>query len=141
MKTLAYGRVGNCLVLVHGEKPPTAEEWTAYVAFLRKNWVQRVSRLLVVTPGPAPTAKQRQEMNHGWTCEGRIAIVTPSAIARGIVTALSWFSKDVYKTFAPQNLDDAVAFLELPFNAGGEVKKLIFSLQVQVRESNVTAKA
>jgi hypothetical protein len=141
MKTLAYGRVGNCLVLAHGEKAPAPDEWTAYVAFLTKHWVQDVSRLLVVTPGPAPSAAQRKEMNAGGAFKGRCSIVTPSAIARGIVTALSWFSKDVYATFAPQELDKAIDFLQLPSASHAEVKKLVFSLQVQLRDVTVTAKA
>lgn len=42
----------------------------------------------------------------------RVAVVTASRTARGIVTAISWFNREI-KAFAPAKHEDAFVYLEL----------------------------
>jgi hypothetical protein len=128
---MATGRVAHCLVVVHGKETPTDEEWNAFLAIGLKYVAANPMRLLVVTDGGAPSAKQRKRVAEVLVSRpetDRIAIVTASMIARGVVTALSWFNP-VQKTFAPNHLDDALEYLQFPHARAGEMKQLLAQLQ------------
>jgi hypothetical protein len=101
--------------LVHSKDNPTDEEWAAYLVDAR-TWRDKIDGFLVVTEGGGPNSLQRGEMNDALEAEkrgGKTAVVTLSRIARGIVTALSWFNPGI-KAFSTINVPAALDYLNVP---------------------------
>jgi hypothetical protein len=70
-------------------------------------------RGLSFSDGGAPNSTQRRLMND--TLGGKSplsAVVTNSAMARGVVTAMGWFNPNI-KAFSPTELDEALRFLNV----------------------------
>jgi hypothetical protein len=131
MASLTFGRVGNCLILVHPEKPPTDAEWDSYLAFLEENRGDRV-RLLVSTQGGGPSAQQRTRLR---TVIDRYpgkklttAILTESMVARGMVTAISWFMPGL-QAFSPNQMPSALDYLGIPRALETEITRTILQLR------------
>ena len=105
--------LGDLVVLVHDRENPTAAEWSAFLAELRRIDVSR-ARVLVRTDGAAPDSLQRQQLND--LLKGQklpIAVLSDSALVRGVGTALRWFNPAV-RVFAASALDGALEHLHLP---------------------------
>lgn len=99
------------LVAVYGERSPSDAEWSRYMATMRKITVD--DSLLIFSWGGGPTMKQRRELEEAVTHhQGRVAVVTESRIARGIVKAISWTGKQI-KAFDFSRRDAAFEYLEL----------------------------
>jgi len=134
MKTLAYGKTGGCILLVCGKQPLLAEEWYDYMRFLEGQLIPGTRPIgLVYTDGAGPTAAQRQQMNEliaRVVGELKAAVLVSSHLARAIVTALNW-TNPVHRTFAPKELDAAIAWLGV---AEGEVPKVKYALEALKRE-------
>ncbi len=137
MKTIKWGEVQGCIVLVHGVAAPTDDEWTAYLDFLQVYLRPNPThpRFLVVTAGgtPSPTQRKRMEALSGrMLYASRVAIVTGSTFARGVVTAFSLVSPG-YKAFDPKAIDKAFEFLEQPPSRAETIKRLVESWQSELR--------
>lgn len=134
-KTLAYGVTAECLVLTGAIQPYADEEWDRCIAFVGEYArASRRPRLLVVTDGGGPTVQQRRSLDglldvHRRTA--RVAVLTPSTMARSIVTALSWFMP-IYRSFAPDDLAGALSFLELPAQSLPDIRRLMGELRSNV---------
>jgi hypothetical protein len=114
-------RVG---VWLHGSFDPTAEEWSAScrtIADFAKDNDRDLSgfRVLIVTDGGTPDARQRQELFRD-TLRGepvKTAVITEAtatdAYKRGIATALGWMNPN-FRVFDPSDLFVALDFLDLP---------------------------
>src|ERR1700759_3207208 len=95
MKNVVFKTVGNVLVAVHGENNITDEEALACQAALRTMDLDRL-RILVCTDGGGASAMQRKGLIDAFS--GRdvpTAIVTDVRMLRGVITALSWFNKNI----------------------------------------------
>jgi hypothetical protein len=138
MTTLAFARFGSCFTYVCGRRDPTDPEWDTYIRFLRENLVPGVApRSLVVTDGGGPNSAQRTRLTeliseHGG--EIKIAVVTASAVVRGIFTAMSWFATFNYRAFTPSQMDDALAFLDVPRMMALEMKTSIVVMRKKITE-------
>lgn len=133
-KTLAFGRVGNTFVYVSSKKgSPAPEDWEEYLDFLTKNTKPGVLvNTLVVEQGDGPTAAQRKRLvDLTKPFVGRIAVVTRSAVGRGVVTALSWF-RDTYRGFSPAEMDAALEHLQVTPTVLPDVKRLLATLEREV---------
>lgn len=136
MKTMAFGKVDKYVIVVHSRKPPGDDEWEEYIQFnLRTFTPGDTLKYLVVTDGGAPTPTQRMILNEklseyvrGNTGLFRSAIVTSSTFVRGVVTAISWFNSGIY-AFSPQNLAEAMNYLEIPVEFHGEIRELVKMLR------------
>jgi hypothetical protein len=134
-KTLAYGMTAECMILAGAVQPYADDEWERCIASVEEYArVTRRPRLLVVTDGSGPTIKQRRSLDvlldvHRNTA--RVAVLTPSTVARGIVTALSWFWP-IYRSFPPDDLAGALSFLELPAQALPDIRRLLGELRSNV---------
>lgn len=136
---MAFGNVEKFLVAAHTKLAPGEEEWEGWMEFcLRAVRPGEVMKVLIVTEGGAPSAAQRQVMNEKlspYVIENpnalRNAIVTSSAFVRGVVTALSWFHPG-HCAFSPANMDDAMAYLEVPVELRAELRLLVRTLQAQL---------
>jgi hypothetical protein len=118
MANLAMGRSLNCAILVHNERPATDdEEWDRWIAFVADAGpaAAHLTRVLVFSAGGSPTPKQRAKINV-LTPPGEqgvlTAIVIPSLLARGVVSALTLFNPGV-RAFAPERLQEALGYLRI----------------------------
>lgn len=106
-------QVGNAVVLAHGEKAPTDEEWQAILGMFTGVPRPTDLRVLVHTLGAAPGATQRARLNaalQGTT--PRIAVLSDSPVARAAGTAISWFQPR-FRVFRPTDLSLALDHLEV----------------------------
>jgi hypothetical protein len=93
--------------------------------------------VLVFADSGAPSAAQREQLlQAGADAPSRSALVSSSPIARGVIKVFSWFNVKV-KSFAPKEINKALAFLEIPAGelaaVWSEVRSLESSLAVRVR--------
>src|SRR5262245_61160671 len=103
--------VGGTLVVVHGVLHPSDADWDVYLDALRN--LDHITAQLIVTDGGSPNSAQRRASLD--VAAGRqvppSAVVTPSLLARGVVSALAWFMKDRIRAFAPDEFEEACAFI------------------------------
>lgn len=114
---MAYGRNNGAttIIVVHNENPPTDEEWRSYLKFLERAIVAlEVSGILVYTAGGAPTAPQRVDyakLIDRHRCAFSCAVVSDSALVRGVVTAFAWWTSQKHiRSFMPTELRHAMGF-------------------------------
>jgi hypothetical protein len=83
--------LGRMVLVVQDAKTPTDEEWARFMALCEQRTTHEL-RVLVETPyGAAPDAKQRKLFADALLKEDlRIAVMTDSLVARGIITAFAW---------------------------------------------------
>ncbi len=107
---------GDIIVMAHNNKPLGDQEWMEqYISHVAKLYVGRVDPKvsnLVFATGSGPTTKQRN-LGNAAIADGKpyklnVAVVTDSRIARGAVTALSWFNP-LIKAYPPDQVLAAAA--------------------------------
>jgi hypothetical protein len=114
-RTMKFAFVGGSVwVGVHGVEAPTSEEWRLHCLEIER--VRNETRgVLVFTLGGGPDSHHRKAMRdsfHGLTAPPT-AVLTGSALVRGIVTALNWYyGDDLVAAFAPSELERALVYLE-----------------------------
>lgn len=103
---------GEIMVVIHTSDPPNDAEWREYIDGVLSTDLHSL-RSVVITDGGAPNSAQRKALNEALNgAEVPGIVVTPSALVRGVVTALSWFNKKI-KAYAPEDFDRACTYLEL----------------------------
>lgn len=99
-------------VAVYGDDSPSNEDWPGYLDVMRS--LDHGYRMIIFSSGGGPTTMQRRDLEK--VTEGqdtaRVAVVTLSRLARGIVTAIRWFNREI-KAFEPSEREDAFTFLAL----------------------------
>jgi hypothetical protein len=125
-KSLAFERIGNCFLYMSSKRPPLDSDWAQYIDWLKSTLRPGMSITSVVYErAGGPNAAQRKLLTDVTAPVNlKVAVITPSTIARGAVTAMSWF-KPGYKAFTPEETDAAVAFLDLKGNDAVSVKQAI----------------
>lgn len=116
MPTMSFRVVGNVLVIANRSEPPPESEWDALMEKLRAldargEFAQM--RLLVFSEGGGPNTMQRKQFTDLLAGRTQLtAVVTDSMVARGIVTAMSWFNP-MTRAFASGHMSDALRFLQI----------------------------
>lgn len=122
MKNAASRLIHNVGIVVHNARNPNREEWDEYLAVSLAGNVAvghdlAKFRQLVFTDGGGPNAAQRKASAD--LAKGRengdkvkVAVVSRSVVARGIVTAFRWLGFPL-RSFAPDQLAEAFEFLAL----------------------------
>lgn len=136
MRTLAYKYWERRLViLVHSKDSPSDVEWQIYCDDVRK-WCLQIRGILVISEGGGPNGVQRGELETALgidTYKAKTAVVTLSRVARGIVTAISWFNPSI-KAFSTIQIPAAMDYLEIAKadhdSVLREIKRLRESLQL-----------
>jgi hypothetical protein len=135
MKTLAFGKAGRCILLVCGRHPIDDASWDKYLWFLKGELVPGTRPVaLVYTEGAGPTVSQRQLVNElivPVVGELKAAVLLSSNIARGIMTAMNW-TNPVHRSFAHDELDAAMAFIEIEREDIPKVQKMLVELRDEI---------
>jgi hypothetical protein len=137
---LLFSAVSNVLVLVHSERPPSDAEWQPCMDETKKRVKSgTLAGILVVTAGGGPTSVQRMMIGD---IDGfqklPTAIVADSTIARGIVTAISWFGKDI-RSFQPAALDGAFQYLRVEARTRQWLLREVASLRARLAGTTLNA--
>lgn len=134
-RTLGYGKVelpggSPCVIFVSATRPASDSDWGEYVAWFRKNAkLGDKVRTLVMDRAGGPNAAQRKQLNDVTAPFAmHVSVLSPSAVGRSIVTAMNWFKKDSYKAFMPDQLDSAIAHLEVTGQLAVEVRQIVTDL-------------
>lgn len=119
------------LVLVHTKDSPTDEEWKTYCDDARK-WREQIRGILVLSEGGGPNSVQRGELEVALDRpEAKTAVVTLSRVARGIVTAMSWFTPKI-KAFSTLQVPAALEYLEVPPRGHPSINATIKALRQEL---------
>jgi hypothetical protein len=120
MPSLLYDACDTTIVFVCGDASLDDGEWGEYLEFLKEEFGSgRRNRSLVWAPTAQPNSIQRGRLNvvlEELKVRGiavKSAVITNSALVRGVITALQWFNRDVFRTFAPADVQSALKFLGL----------------------------
>ena len=107
-KTMVWGEHRGVVLAVHSECDPSDREWGGFVGLCEAS---RGTAILIVSNGGGPNSAQRAEIDRlSYWRDRPTAIVTESAIARGIVTAILWTGKNI-RAFYPHQIDDAFDYI------------------------------
>jgi len=135
MKTLAFGKVGRCVILVCGKHPIDDASWDKYLWFLKGELIPGTRPVgLVYTEGAGPTVAQRQQANELITPvvgELKAAVLLSSNIARGIMTAMNW-TNPVHSSFSQDDLDAAIAFIGIEEEDIPKLKQKLADLREEI---------
>lgn len=130
-QTMLFEVLRGILVGVHSTEAPSDSDWDAWNAFAVAN-AKDYRAILVFTDGAGPNGVQRaktakvQELMPLPT-----AIVTASALARGIVTALAWMGKNI-RAFSPEQVHEAFGYLSVPAATQADLMRDVASLRVRI---------
>ena len=113
MRNMVCKVVGSLGISIHTPDNPSNEEWDEMVKCVKQCKDLSTFRGISFTDGGSPSPAQRKKTND--VLAGRVvptAVVTSSSLARGVVTAMSWFNP-MLKVFPPDKLDDALRYLQV----------------------------
>jgi hypothetical protein len=109
-------RFALCLHTIHAVPQ---DQWDAVMEELRRGGggaKTLLPRMLIVTDGGAPDAKQRGQLRELWDGQSvKCAAIVPghgNPVKRGIMTALGWINPHL-KFFTPDRVAEALAHVEL----------------------------
>jgi hypothetical protein len=123
---------GRLVVFAHGITAPTDEEWDGVLEVLERTGELNEVRTLVHTAGAAPTVLQRGKMNDLLRGrQPRIAVLTPSKLARAAGVALRWFNPRV-RVFDAHELDEATLHLEVTPDESATLKAMLASAKAEL---------
>jgi len=126
--------IDDIAIGVHTSEPPSDEDWEAWLAVSKKALDVRGSiRALVYSHGGGPNSAQRSQVNDLLKDQPqRISVMLDSRIARGAVTALSWFNPKI-KGFDLQQFDSAFEHLGLAHDEIDQVRESIEEMLAQLK--------
>jgi hypothetical protein len=133
-KTMVYKLVGQVLVTLHTEKSPDDQEWEPYFRF-STTLPPTCRRMLVISRGGGPNAKQRKYVNEAYTKDVKmtVAVVNDSTMVRGIVTALGWFNSHIKPfPYTDTGLEDAFKYLDIQGKEAGHLLAEIRKMKLEL---------
>jgi hypothetical protein len=137
-RTCVYRPSGRIMILVHGEANVTREEWSDLRRLAEENYRkpadERVNGYLIVTDGGGPTSAQRAEVSEYWQGKEapKFAVVSDSALVRGIVTALQWLKLSKMTAFRSANIDSAIAHVGIPESEHHAVLQTVLEMRSEL---------
>ena len=130
-----FGEACGCIIVCQGKETASSEEVDPYLeAMVRYVEATTKPRVLVITAGGAPTPEQRKKLDRVIDPireKIRIAVVTDSTFARGVVKAIRLLYP-CYQAFALKELEDALRFLDVRSGEVIEVKRCAEELQASL---------
>jgi hypothetical protein len=136
-KTLGYAKIDPDIYIYVSStnKSPSNEDFTIYLQFLQQHLkTGEKARAIAYERFEGISAVQRKLLRDVIVPDSPVAVLTTSALARGIVTALSWFNKQ-FKAFSPEDRLSAFRHMGLQPSAADEVWKTIQNLANELDSS------
>jgi hypothetical protein len=141
MKRMVFRLLPNVHLCVSGTDDPTDDEWTGYIDAVRAKMKTGAAlprmRTLVFTDGGGPNAAQRKLMNA--MLDGRstpVALVSSSVAVRSVTVALAWFNKQI-RSFTPDQVTEAFAFLGVPPDEHAAIWVVVHALRRELGVANL----
>ena len=132
---MVWGLSGPVHVAVHGPGAPTDDEWLPYLADVLQH-VAEIRGLIAYAPaGGSLTRAQRRAATEQWQRHGttpRMAIMTGSFVARGIVSSIGWVLGTNVRAFAIEDFQGAGEHLRLEPGELALVQATIATLQAKL---------
>jgi hypothetical protein len=130
--TFLYEFVGRVLVYVGCPVVPDATEWDDHIEALRAYCKAEPDlRGLIWGGGSKLTPTQRMQITETMPKGARIAVVTNSAVDRGMVVAIGWFVRGI-RAFAPGHETEAIAHLDLMPSEAAIVRSVWLRLRAEM---------
>lgn len=131
-KSFAARRVHNVILYVHTAAPATDDDWDGVLGYYENARDVKDLRTLVYTDGAAPNASQRARLNAVLGARRvRIAVLTPSALARAAGTAMGWFRPEV-RVFGATDFAKAMEHLSLTGEVAVEIGRALDELKAEL---------
>lgn len=128
-KTAGFRAVGGCVIYVGGTRPPSNEDWDAYLDFLAPRLSPTHVTPRVVwddSEGPSPLSRKKLvDLTRDFPV--KVALVSSR---RTVSVVLNW-QRDApaYHDFSPDQLDEAVAFVGVRGDAAISVVTALHGLR------------
>lgn len=137
-----WSDTGSFRIMVHGEAPPSDEEWSRFMAETVRDVGGRLRApdrkgAVIYSRGGMATARQRRELNRLEFTNGPppvLVLMSDSALARGVATALGWLlpSLKSYHVLSLHQLDEAAALLSAHAGERAEFKQVLSKLLQEI---------
>jgi hypothetical protein len=128
MKRMAFKVVDRVLVLAHGFDDPSDDEWFAYVSEIKRQGNELLPQV-VLTDGGRPNSVQRKMLTDVLAGRGmKVAVLSKSTLVRGVVTAISWFNRDI-RPFEVHELHEALGYLGVSSSQRALVESVLTTLR------------
>lgn len=128
---MAFKVIDRLFVVVYAANP-TQDEWWNYLEVVTRHGVARTAQI-IFTDGYGPSLTQRRELEKQLTGgRSRVAVITTSAVLRGVVTVYSWFNSNI-RVFPDNGISDALVYLEVPARRAVLVEGEVAKLRVELR--------
>jgi len=120
------------MLIVHADVPPSDSDWARMVLVRNANRERIRSNLVVAPPRATINASQRADVAQFMKVTGTsIAVVTDSALVRGIARAVGFLGVQV-RAFTPAELTSALNFLIVPPSRHTEFARRIEQMKAQL---------
>ncbi|MBL8683940.1 MAG: hypothetical protein JNK05_32510 [Myxococcales bacterium] len=127
MSNLVCAQSFGVVLCVQNAHVTTDEEWERLMAIIRQVKIDHL-RILAFTDGGAPNVRQRGELiDYLGGKTPPIAVVSASALVKGVATAISWFNPRI-KVFSPADVSKAFAHLSITAASGNGLVEEAMSL-------------
>ena len=121
--TMAWNYLDNCVFVAHRKGRLFDSDFGQYLEDLLPR--SNVQRAVVRASEGAPRVDHRALLLRWYKANSvRGAVLTDSVLARGGVTALGWFGVTI-RAFPPAQLEQALDYVEIPFEHWPEAKSMI----------------
>lgn len=133
-KRMAFRVVDRVLVLVHAAEDPGDDEWMEYVQEIKRQGSVLLPQI-VLTDGGRPNSTQRKLLTDVLAGRGmKVAVLSASTLVRGVVTAISWFNRDI-RSFEPHALGHALEYLGVPTSQDATIQAALTALRGRVAKA------
>jgi hypothetical protein len=119
--SIAWDYLDGCVIVAHRAGPIVDADFGEFLADVKAQ--PDVRRVVVRASDGAPGAAHRTELRH-WYAKNSVrgSVLTDSIIARGGVTALSWFGIPI-RAFALHEIEAALDFVEVRIQDRAEASR------------------
>jgi hypothetical protein len=135
--TVAWDYLDNCVFIAHRKGRLVDSDFGHCLEDLLPR--SDVQRAVVRASEGAPRVDHRALLLRWYKANSvRGAVLTDSVLARGGVTALGWFGVTI-SAFPPQQLEQALEYVEIPFEHWPEAKSMMSAVIALLDGSRVDA--
>jgi hypothetical protein len=130
VETLRFDIIDHVMLIVHADVPPAPADWTRMM-LVRNATTSGVRGCLVIAPPRATISSSQRSEVVSFTKTGRIAVLTESALVRGIAAAVGLLGVQV-KAFPITEVEPALDYLRLASGRHAEVLRRLAILKNQL---------